>query len=201
MRLLLLFGPPGGNEIFIILGFIAFFAAIWLLAVAATWIGKKIWKGRATMRNAVQELQALMTLVLPLLESIREEESLQRPSPEKWSQKEILGHLIDSASNNHQRFVRAQLGAEIKLPDYDQEAWVRTQSYQTEAWSTLVQLWKSYNLHLIHTVDLIPQDRLNSTCFIGDNPPVTLEYLVLDYLRHLKHHLHQILPRTQGLSE
>lgn len=200
MRLLLLFGPASGKDLIMMVGFIALFAAVWLLAVTATWVGKKIWKGKATMLNAVQELQALMELVLPLLESIREQESLQRPSPEKWSRKEILGHLIDSASNNHQRFVRAQLGAEIKLPGYDQEAWVRTQSYQTESWSTLVQLWKNYNLHLLHTVKIMPEDRLTSMCFIGDHPPVTLEYLVVDYLRHLKHHLHQILPRTQGLS-
>jgi hypothetical protein len=201
MKSLLFLGPPGANDLTIIVGIISLFAAVWLLSIISKWVVEKVWKGKAKMRNTVEALQAVMALALPALESIQEEESAERASPENWSKKEILGHLIDSASNNHQRFVRAQLGAEIKLPGYDQDSWVRTQSYQTEAWSTLVHLWKTYNLHLIHVIGQIPEEKLTSICFIGENPPVTLEFLIIDYLRHLKHHLHQILPRTQGLAD
>jgi hypothetical protein len=119
-------------------------------------------------------------------------ESSARPEADTWSKKEILGHLLDSASNNHQRFVRAQLSSEIKLPGYEQDVWVKTQGYQTESWEDLVHLWKLYNLHLLHVVGSIPADRLNSVCFIGENEPATLEFLICDYVRHLKHHLEQI---------
>jgi hypothetical protein len=194
MNLTCFLGPPSGNEVWIILLLIAAFTAIWLLSTASKWIAEKIWKGKAKMQNALQEHQLLLGRAFPLLESISEEESSIRPAEGKWSKKEILGHLIDSASNNHQRFVRAMLAGEIKLPEYDQEAWVRTQSYQTESWHDLVHLWKLYNTHLLHIGAKIPTERLKSTCFIGENQPVTLEFLVVDYVRHLKHHLHQILP-------
>lgn len=144
------------------------------------------------MQNALKEYESLIAGSFSRLSSIPDTESSVRTAPEKWSKREILGHLIDSASNNHQRFVRAQLSSEIKLPGYDQEAWVRTQVYQTETWENLVQLWKSYNLHLLHVAAAFPEDKLKSLCFIGENEPVTLEFLFRDYLRHLKHHLDQI---------
>jgi hypothetical protein len=145
------------------------------------------------MQNALKELESLLAMVIPRLLALSETECSPRPVPDKWSKKEILGHLIDSASNNHQRFVRAQLSSEIRLPEYEQEDWVRTQSYQTESWENLVQLWKSFNLHLLHLGAEIPSDRLSSVCFIGTNEPVTLEFLFVDYVRHVKHHLQQIL--------
>ena len=192
MNFLLLFGPPGGNDWMMIVGIAALLAILWLLSIASTWITVKIWKGKAKMKNTTEELQALVAHASSRLESISEEESLIHPSEGKWSNKEILGHLIDSATNNHQRFVRGQLGAEIRLPGYDQEAWVGTQGYQDESWSTLVHFWKLYNLHLIHIIAKIPHERLATSCFIGDNPPVTLEFIVTDYIRHLRHHLKQI---------
>jgi hypothetical protein len=172
---------------------VALLVSVWLLSVLSKWVTEKIWKGRAKMQNALKELESLLGMALPRLLALSEAESSSRPSPDKWSRKEILGHLIDSASNNHQRFVRAQLSSEIRLPEYDQEAWVRTQSYQTESWENLVQLWKSFNLHVLHLGAKIPGERLNSMCFIGTNEPVTLEFLFIDYVRHVKHHLQQIL--------
>ena len=192
MRLLLFFGPPVGNDRMIIVALVAFFVVLWLLSVASKWITEKIWKGKARMQNTADELRALVAHASSRFELISEEESLIRPSEGKWSKREIVGHLIDSASNNHQRFVRGQVGSEITLPEYDQEAWVQNQVYQKESWSALVQLWRLYNLHLIHLIVNIPQEKLSNTCFIGDNPPVSLEFLVTDYVRHLRHHLRQI---------
>jgi hypothetical protein len=186
------FGPPAGNAAMILVVLLGVLVAVWLLAVLSKWITEKIWKGKARMQNALSEYESLIKGALPRLRSIADQESAVRPAPDKWSKKEILGHLIDSASNNHQRFVRAQLSGEIRLPGYDQEAWARTQSYQTETWENLVELWNSYNLHLLHTASTMPEDKLSSLCFIGENEPVTLEYLVVDYIRHLKHHLQQI---------
>jgi hypothetical protein len=192
MRILLLFGPPVGNDRMIMIAVIAFFAFLWLLSVASKWITEKVWKGKAKMQNTADELRALVEHATSRFESISEEESSVRPSGGKWSKKEILGHLIDSATNNHQRFVRGQLGAEIKLPGYEQEAWVRSQAYQAESWMTLIQFWRFYNLHLIHLMENLSHDKLATTCFIGDNPPVTLEFIITDYVRHLRHHLEQI---------
>ena len=72
-----------------------------------------------------------------------------RPTaPGKWSKKEIVGHLIDSAANNHGRFVRAQLQEDLVFPGYDQDAWVRVQRYRDRPWSDLVALWRAYNRNI-----------------------------------------------------
>ncbi len=191
MRFILL-GPPAGNAFALLVLLAALLVSVWLLSVLSKWITEKIWKGRARMQNALKELESLLAMAMPRLLALSEADGSSRPAPDKWSRKEILGHLIDSASNNHQRFVRAQLSSEIRLPGYEQESWVRTQSYQTESWENLVQLWNSFNLHLLHLGTQIPGDRLNSMCFIGTNEPVTLEFLFVDYVRHVKHHLRQI---------
>jgi len=186
-------GPPTGNVTAVLLLLIGILGGVWLLAVLSKWMSEKIWKGKARMQNALKEYETLLAGALPRLLSMSEPESSERPVPDKWSKKEVLGHLIDSASNNHQRFVRAQLSSEIRLPGYEQEAWVRTQAYQSESWDYLVQLWKFYNLHLLHVAAAIPENRLKSLCFIGENEPVTLEFIFTDYLNHLRHHLEQIL--------
>jgi hypothetical protein len=112
--------------------------------------------------------------------------------PGKWVRKEILGHLIDSAVNNHQRIVRAQFSDPLVLPGYDQEAWVRANGYRSRAWSELVALWVGLNRHVAQAVDLVPADAWGHGCEIGGDAGVTLEFLVADYLRHMRHHLAQI---------
>ncbi len=118
-----------------------------------------------------------------------------RPQPQTWSPKEILGHLIDSASNNHQRFVRAQQVDALSLPGYEQNHWVRSQGYNDADWSHLVALWTHFNLHLADVVARIPTDRYSIPCTIGESEPVTLEFVIVDYLNHLKHHMAQIRER------
>jgi len=192
MRFLLL-GPPAGNASALLLLLAALLVSVWLLSVLSKWVSERIWKGKARMQNSLKEFESLVSMALPLLHSISESESSTRPAPDKWSKKEILGHLIDSASNNHQRFVRAQLSSEIRLPEYEQDRWVRAQSYQTESWENIVELWKTFNLHLLHVVVKIPVDKIDSLCFIGEDEPVTLELLFSGYVKHMKHHLQQIL--------
>jgi len=138
------------------------------------------------------------------LNEITEEQSAIPRSEDKWSPKEIIGHLIDSAANNHQRFVRAQFTDELVFAGYEQENWVRVQNYQGEDWTELVQLWRLYNQHILHLVSLIPEEtrtRLRSkhnlhqiaSDTISENEPVTLDYFIRDYLDHMKKHLGQIL--------
>jgi hypothetical protein len=104
----------------------------------------------------------------------------------------VLGHLIDSALNNHQRFVRAQLSESLAFPGYEQESWVRVQAYQDGRWPELVALWTALNAHLAHVIGRIDEEALERPCKIGGGAPVTLRYLAEDYVRHLRHHLVQI---------
>src|SRR5437762_2721167 len=136
------------------------------------------------MKNRIEEFKKIVETVPAQLLSISDNESGLRPSG-KWSKKEILGHLIDSASNNHQRFVRAQLSDEISLPGYEQDSWVDVQSYNSEEWEKLIQLWKSYNLHLVHLMSQVPEEKLKNRCIIGGAEPVSLEFLMTDYVSHL----------------
>jgi hypothetical protein len=135
--------------------------------------------------------------------SLTEAESRVPLAGDKWSAKETLGHLIDSASNNHQRFVRAQLKADLVFQGYEQDEWVRVQNYQDEPWPLLVNLWKFYNLHLAHVCRRAPEGerlrarREHNLHEIGFAPvnadePATLEQLMRDYVGHLKSHLGQI---------
>lgn len=126
------------------------------------------------------------------LSRVTEEES-QRPTREGgWSPKEILGHLIDSALNNHQRFVRAALDGRYEGPTYQQSEWVRIHGYGSMPWDTLLNYWHSQNELLCEVVIRIPEEHLEATCRIGDNDPVSLGFLVTDYLHHLDNHVRQI---------
>lgn len=147
---------------------------------------------RSTVVNATERLRA-----------ISPEQSARKSSPDKWSIKEVLGHLIDSAANNHQRFVRAQFTDDLVFPGYEQEKWVNSQNYYEEDWSDMVQLWSSYNLHLLHVITAIPEATLTRARIrhnldqialnpVDKNDPTTLDYFVRDYLVHMKHHLDQI---------
>jgi hypothetical protein len=109
-----------------------------------------------------------------------------------WSRRQVMGHLIDSASNNHQRFVRASLQDSLELPGYDQNGWARIQAAGEADWSLLVALWANYNRYLAHLIARLPTEKLEVPCRIGGNEPVTLRFLAEDYLRHLVHHLSQI---------
>lgn len=109
-----------------------------------------------------------------------------------WSRKEILGHLIDSAANNHQRFVRGQHDPELATPGYAQEQWVETERFNDREWSDLVQFWVAYNRHLLHIMSHVSPERLDSIIRIGANDPVTLEFVMTDYVAHMKRHLEQM---------
>ena len=149
------------------------------------------------MSVTAARLESLLAAVPPKLSAIRDAEA-SRKSDGRWSKKEILGHLIDSASNNHQRFVRAQLAPHLDYPRYEQNQWVATQRYAEEPWPDLVNLWLLYNRHLGHVMRTTPPGSLAHTISIGGADPMTLGALMEDYLRHLEHHLEQLV--GQALS-
>jgi len=140
----------------------------------------------------LRHFEQILTDASQRLTQISEAQSEERLAPGKWSRKEILGHLIDSASNNHQRFVRTQLSSEVSFPAYAQTQWVEMQEYQSESWENLIQLWAGFNRHMLHLISHISEDRADNHCVVGAGPPVTLRFLVEDYIRHLEHHLAQI---------
>jgi hypothetical protein len=109
----------------------------------------------------------------------------------RWLKKEILGHLIDSAANNHQRFVRAQFTSPFVWPGYDQQAWVPVHHYAERPWVELVNLWLALNLHVAAVIEHVPVEKLLTPCTIGDHEPASLEWWMRDYLRHMRHHLEQ----------
>ncbi|MGD0832205.1 MAG: DinB family protein [Terracidiphilus sp.] len=109
-----------------------------------------------------------------------------------WTRKQIVGHLLDSAANNRQRFVRGSIEGSYVGPSYAQDAWVAAHGYGDLPWTTLLNWWEVEHEILIAAVDRIPETRLESICVIGDDAPVTLRYVVEDYLRHQQWHLTQL---------
>jgi hypothetical protein len=122
------------------------------------------------------------------------EDDAARPYREGgWSRKQILGHLIDSASNNHQRFVRCIIGGGLTdWPSYQQERWVEVQGYRDLPWTDLVALWAYYNRLLGHILNRMPVEASGFRCRVGGEE-MTLAGLAGAYVSHLKHHLKQIL--------
>ena len=150
-----------------------------------------------TVDGAINSLAEAIALESRLA-AIRESVAGAPLAPGKWSRKEILGHLIDSAGNNLQRFVRAQIPAhltkgELRLAGYSQDDWVRVQGYSARPWEELVCLWTELNRHLFQVLKHLDRSRLATPCVIGERAPMSLEAIVVDYVGHLKHHLAQIL--------
>jgi hypothetical protein len=145
------------------------------------------------MKDIAQGIRKIVDDVSGRLVLMTSKEVSAKATPESWSKKEILGHLIDSAANNHQRFVRACYNAADGFPPYSQNDWVRIQQYNESDWDTLITLWTAYNRHLAHLIERLPQDALSITFDLGKGDPVTLEFIVKDYLRHLRHHVDDLL--------
>jgi hypothetical protein len=143
------------------------------------------------MSKTLRRLQYLAEEIPAMLMQIPEEEFSNRPAPEKWSKKEILGHLIDSANNNHQRFVRAQFENEPRI-SYQQDDWVKHNRYQEMDRELLVNLWSNYNLFIAALAARLPEESLKKTCN-SNGTAHSLEWLVIDYLKHLEHHLGQLV--------
>jgi DinB superfamily len=127
------------------------------------------------------------------LREIDDAAASKRPAPGKWSPKEILGHLVDSAANNHQRFVRLQLTSRIDLPGYDGDAWVSLQRYEDRPWREIIELWRMYNTQLAWLIRGVNPAALRHVWHTPDGKDLDLEFIMRDYLVHLRHHLEQIL--------
>lgn len=141
--------------------------------------------------RAIERLEYLIRIIPPLLFDIDDDMLGNKVSPEKWSKKEIIGHLIDSATNNHQRFVRAQFEVKPQIV-YDQDKWNRFNYYQQLEKHHIISFWTIYNQHLLEILKRIPNENLKLECWVGKKL-LTLDYLINDYIDHLEHHLKQVV--------
>lgn len=145
------------------------------------------------MKPLPDQVSGVIATVKPKLLNIAPENARQKENPDTWSKQEILGHLIDSALNNHQRFVRGAQDAAGDFPIYDQNRWVEVQCYNEIEWIDLVNFFVQYNYHLCRVIDVLPQEALSNPCNIGKETPVTSGFVIEDYLRQLRLHTEQIL--------
>jgi len=138
------------------------------------------------------QLRYALIVIPGRLAAISHERARTRPSPDAWSANEELGHLIDSAANNHQRMVRAQLEDNLALAGYDGDRWVALHGYQLREWTDLIALWKAANAQLLAAAEAAPESAWAHTLSVDGSEPITLEFLIDDYVAHMTSHLRHI---------
>ena len=151
----------------------------------------------------MQSLKHLRTLVNEIparLSKLPSSQVESKPSLSKWSPKEELGHLLDSAANNHQRIVRVQLEDKLKMPGYDGNAWVELHGYQRRNWQEMIGLWRALNQQLLVAAEAVPNSAWSRTCTIADSQPLTLKFVFEDYIDHMTHHLQHIGIKVDDLK-
>jgi hypothetical protein len=163
------------------------------------------------MRNPSEHFAATIDRAASRLAGVDDAAASNRAG-DGWSAKQIVGHLIDSASNNHGRIVRAQGRDDLAFDGYDGDHWVDAQRYDEAAWKDLLDLWRAYNAHLARIVAAIPDEELDrprtphtldriAFRAVPADRPATLRYLVEDYVAHLESHVRQIVPDYEPVSE
>jgi hypothetical protein len=149
------------------------------------------------MQNVVESIDHWIKRLPEEYNSMSEKEISNRPLPNKWSKKEILGHLCDSAINNIERFIKIQYEEPVYVvQSYNQDHWVMVQDYQNQSLDEIVNLFQTLNKQMTIIIKNIPDEKLSNLCDIGNNQHQTLEWLIKDYLEHMEHHIHnQILSK------
>jgi hypothetical protein len=140
--------------------------------------------------EALARLRQLLIVVPGRLERLPDPG--RKTSADRWSPKEELGHLLDSAANNHQRMVRVQLQEGLAMPGYAQEEWVRLHAYQQRDWQELIQLWSALNRQLLAAAEAVPDSAWRHPCTVAGSEPLSLRFVLEDYVRHMLHHLQHI---------
>jgi hypothetical protein len=141
--------------------------------------------------SSISGLESIINVVPQQLQRIPESEFGYKPSPGKWSKKEIIGHLIDSATNNHHRFIRIQYEDRPVL-SYDQDRWNILSAYGDMDSNHLINFWQLYNRHLLHIIRQIPKENLNQTGLLKSGEELTLAFYINDYVKHIEHHLKEM---------
>lgn len=150
--------------------------------------------------QALKQLRALTNEIPPRLRKLPPSQVELKLSHSKWSSKEELGHLLDSAANNHQRIVRTQLEDKPKMPGYDGDAWVKLHAYQQRNWKEMIELWRALNQQLLAAAEAVSDSAWARTCTIADSQPLTLKFVFEDYVEHMMHHLQHIGLEVEDLK-
>jgi len=146
------------------------------------------------INNTINRLSYIVNECPGMISSFSEEVLSNKISPDKWSKKELLGHLCDSAINNLSRFVRAQFEEQpFKLLKYEQNEWVKLNNYQSDSKDNVLNLWIILNKRIIDVITKIPEEKLGFQCDLGEKETKSLLWLIEDYLAHLEYHLKQII--------
>ncbi len=141
---------------------------------------------------AIAVLRDLLQNVPARLEKLSKDDVERKSTPSKWSAKEELGHLLDSAANNHQRIVRAQSENNLAMFGYDQNRWVAIHAYQRRDWKELIELWQALNRQLLAAAEAVPDSAWSHTLTVAGSEPLTLKFVFEDYVAHMAHHLQHI---------
>lgn len=149
------------------------------------------------MKEVIIELQNILQEFSRHLNNMTDAEFSLKPSEKKWSKKEVLGHLIDSAHNNLRRFICGQYEAPPPKIIYDQDFWVKANGYQEYDKENVINLWYLVNTQIIFVLRQIPEESFNKV--VETSTLHTLEWLAVDYIKHLKHHMNQIFPKSFDL--
>lgn len=149
------------------------------------------------IEDMTTELIALVNTWGPKLAGLDEKVISQRKNSQNRTIKQILGHLIDSISNNTHRTVHLQYQeSPFEFPNYatfgNNDRWIAIQNYQDEDWNTMVQLWKYSSLHFCHVASNVDETKLGNEWIAGPGRYITLKELLVDFLRHFKLHLSEI---------
>ena len=146
------------------------------------------------MKNVIQNLNQTIEKYYPILKEMDDVQFSIKPNPGKWSKKEELGHLTDSAQNNIQRFIRVQYEEHVHVM-YDPENWVEFNNYQNKEKNDVIELWYQLNKQIISVLEKMPADKYTTLMSFDENASVknTVLFIADDYVEHLKHHLVSIL--------
>ena len=142
--------------------------------------------------NSITTMRTILKVVPGRLAQLSRDAVVREAAPSKWSAKEELGHLLDSAANNHQRIVRAQLEDSPAMPGYDQNGWVAVHGYEHREWAELIEVWQAFNRQLLAAAEAVPESAWSRTLTVAGSAPLTLQFVFEDYVAHMAHHLEHI---------
>jgi hypothetical protein len=152
---------------------------------------------KVMMKNIARELNEIVDIFAAKFDLIPDAEFSAKPLSDKWSKKEVVGHLIDSAQNNLRRFICGQYEPTAPKIVYNQDFWVVANSYQLMDKEDIIRLWKLINKRIVAVLDQMPQSNYSKQAETSSLH--SLEWLAEDYVRHMKHHLNQVIPRSYDI--
>jgi hypothetical protein len=148
------------------------------------------------MNETITELLSIVNSYSERFQTFSENEFSAKPNPSKWSKKEVVGHLIDSAQNNLRRFIVGQYESVPPKITYEQDFWVAANGYQNLSKADVIDLWKLTNYSIANVWKNMDPKNYSKKADTGktDQQLHTLEWLAVDYNKHMKHHINQIIP-------